>query len=110
MVALSICYFAPDPRTRLDAAKLFGVGICVAYYVSNVGYHKLMCRMHVCDMPLEVLVVVIFILLNSPVVGVACAFPWRPGHAVEDLGRHPSAVVAPQLERLDSMNLERISK
>ena len=70
LVAFIICCCSPDSRTRADAAKLVGVGICVSFYVTKHGYFELLCNIFFCEMPLEVLVLATFIV-------VQCWFWWQ---------------------------------
>ena len=64
LVAFIICCCSPDSRTRADAAKLVGVGICVSFYVTKHGYFELLCNVFFCEMPLEVLALVTFLVVQ----------------------------------------------
>ena len=64
LVAFIICCCSPDSRTRADAAKLVGVGICVSFYVTKHGYFELLCNVFFCEMPLEVLALATFLVVQ----------------------------------------------
>ena len=64
LLALLTYYFSFDSRSRAHAAKLFGAGVCVAFYVTKCGYPQLLCRVFFCDMPLEFLVFATFFLVQ----------------------------------------------
>ena len=65
LFAIGVCWLSPDSRVRDDAARLFGVGICVAFYVTKCGFHSQLCRQYRVQGPLEVLVFVIFFAVES---------------------------------------------
>ena len=44
LIAFIICRFSPDSRTRADAEKVFGVGVCVTFYAMKYGHPQLHCR------------------------------------------------------------------
>jgi hypothetical protein len=50
--------FSPESQTRADAVKLFGLGVCVAFYVTKYGFGD-KC-VFICVLPLEVLVLASF--------------------------------------------------
>ena len=64
LVAFIVCRCSPDSRTRADAAKLVGVGICVSFYVTKHGYFELLCNIFFCKMPLEVLSLATFLVVQ----------------------------------------------
>ena len=61
LIALVICRFSPDLHMRVIAARISGLGICVAFYVTDEAHDH---RAHVaplsCSVPLEVVVMVAF--------------------------------------------------
>ena len=65
LVAFAICCSSPDFRRRAEAAKLLGVGICVAFYVTYYGHRSLYCRLLLCGLPLELLVLTTFFGVHS---------------------------------------------
>ena len=69
LLSLLICCFAPDPSEQAYAAELSGVGLCVAFYVTNHGNHALICNTFgraVCEhLRLEVLAFATFFIVHS---------------------------------------------
>ena len=59
LISSLIGCFSPEPRTREDAVKLFGFGVCAAFYVTKCGFGD-KCIFLFCDLPLEVLVLLTF--------------------------------------------------
>ena len=98
VVALAIFCVSPNSRTRADAAKVFGMGICVAFYVMKCGHGSLLCRVIIfCDMPLEVLAFATFCIFQSWVwlenvrkdkrqKQIGAAVPVGPAEGVESPG------------------------
>ena len=64
LIAFRICYASPDSRTRVDAARFSGLGVCVAFYVTYHGYRTLTCSVFLCKVPLEAVVFVTFIVVQ----------------------------------------------